>query len=116
LISTLKEWERNYQTVGFPDEYYTVICDGTYLFAVGRNPKAGDILTCSGGARITCLDLLNSQQWILSADSTRPAITMTEYGNFIYVAGWDNNYSPAHFYLEKRNKSDGELVWSRINN
>ena len=108
------QWQTAYPTVpgGSTNVYDKAICDGSDVYVVGRAPTSAPGPT----ARIAKHSMSNGAEiWGVN----QPTTTKTSYagfchlGAYLYVAGWDGDPTKQCFWLEKRNKLDGSLIWAR---
>lgn len=90
------------------NEYYTAVCDGADTYVVGRAPYSPT--QTARMARYAVSD--GTEVWGIDHPTiTRRSITLCQFNSYIYIVGWDVASTPSTFYLECRNKSNGNLVW-----
>ncbi len=105
------------------DLFYTVAVDDNYLYAAGkdnnnggqwviekRNISTGDLCnstsTCAAGAFDE--DGIITQYWDSGGSESSHSIAIDS--NYLYISGWDYAGGDLGWKVQKRNKSDGNLV------
>uniref|UniRef100_A0A7C4XM48 T9SS type A sorting domain-containing protein n=1 Tax=candidate division WOR-3 bacterium TaxID=2052148 RepID=A0A7C4XM48_UNCW3 len=89
------------------DEAYSITCDATYLYIVGRagvSPYVWRIekRNISDGALVWAQPLPSSYY--------SEAHSVVNDADYLYIAGWDNASGDAQWRIEKRDKSLGNLI------
>jgi len=106
------EWQIAYPTVpgGSTNVYDKAICDGPDVYVVGRAPASAPGPT----TRIAKHSTSNGAEiWGVNHPTTTKASGgFCHLGAYLYVAGWDRDPTKQCFWLEKRNKLDGSLIWA----
>ncbi len=103
-------WEQFFDDVAliYVDYYHQAIVDGvnSRVYVIGTSPYATRSL-------YSCHDLNGVLKWQLLNDViTRRGFCLTYYGDFLYVPVEEPSGVVRRFYLEKRDKADGSLIWT----
>ncbi|MEO0263157.1 MAG: hypothetical protein ABIM62_05475, partial [candidate division WOR-3 bacterium] len=111
-------WERWNNISSYIDVILAITDDDNYIYTAGYDFGSGNYSQW----RIEKRNKSDgSPVWSIGHDISNYddyAFAITEDANYIYVAGTDDSPGPADFQfrIQKRNKSDGSIVWERWNN
>ncbi len=111
-------WERWNNISSYIDVILAITDDDNYIYTAGYDFGSGNYSQW----RIEKRNKSDgSPVWSIGHDISNYddyAYAITEDANYIYVAGTDDSPGPADFQfrIQKRNKSDGSIVWERWNN
>lgn len=99
-------WEVTYDVGGQLDLYHQAVIDASAIYVVGTSPYATR-------GRYASYDFDGNVNWQLSNDNPNMrGFCITQYGDYLYIPVEVPLDSGRMFYLEKRSKVDGSLLWA----